>query len=505
MAHYDKVIVKKPKDDQELTKEEAKEWIKCANDFFYFAENYCYTQSTWYGGRTVFNPTDPQKRLLTSCINNQYSLGLFPRQRGKTTAVAVFFLWLATFHQDETLGVVSKSLSNVKDVVARIKFAYENLPFFLKPACVEYSVFTIGFDNGSSIRGETMTPGAMRGLSLTGLFIDEIAFGSPKVVSEMMRSIFPIITQSGGRMIITSTPSGTGDYFSSLYFAAKNGESNFHLTEFYEHEYPDYNNPEFKKNALKEMSLNEYLQEYRCHFISDKGTLVNSVTIESIKTYEPVEEIEEIDFYITDLTNRVLSVSVDVSEGVGQDSHGIQVLDLESFEQVAEFENNILNQTEFTKKFLRLIEILWEKGAKEIYYGIENNGVSRGVITLILNTESKALNKCTPVSIGKGFGVTTTNKTKMEGCMKLKDLLETHKLTLYSEKLINELRFFIKKGKSFAAEAGMTDDLVMALVISMNMLDQLKYQEDSVYEQTALIDSVNNNEGEESDPMPIIF
>ena len=214
-------------------------------------------------------PLEENEKEWMQCISvdnesNMFLCGdkLIPTHN--STTVAVFFLWLSIFYEDQVLGVVSKSNPNVKDILSRIKFSYENLPFFLKESVTEYSVFSIGFSNGSAIKGETASPDAMRGMSLTGVVVDEISFVSPKVCNQLMRSITPIVAQSGGKLLLTSTPNGTGDYFSGLYFSAKAGKSNFNLVEFKEHEYPDYNNPEFRENALKEMSLDEYLQEYRC-------------------------------------------------------------------------------------------------------------------------------------------------------------------------------------------------------------------------------------------------
>ena len=245
---------------------------------------------------------------------------------------------------------------------------------------------------------------------------------------------------------------------------------------------------------------------HNCHFISTKGTLVNSKVIESIETVKPVHNKEDVELFVEDLENRKVIVGVDVSEGIGQDYHTIQIFDIDTFEQVGEYRNNILSQTEFSKKFISILRMLWDEGVSEIYYGIENNGVSAGVISLILNTNDKALDRAIPVSNDpKKFGISTTSKTKIDGCMKFKDLLETHNITLYSERLVNELRFFVKKGSSFAAEQGATDDLVMACVICMNIVNQLKYEEDRIYDRVATLDQVNNQDDEDDAPMPIIF
>ena len=67
----------------------------------------------------------------------------------------------------------------------------------------------------------------------------------------------------------------------------------------------------------------------------------------------------------------------------------------------------------------------------------------------------------------KGF--TTTNKSKLSACAKLKNLIETRKLHVASKALISELKTFIASGSGYAAKLGETDDLVMSLILAVRM------------------------------------
>jgi hypothetical protein len=58
-----------------------------------------------------------------------------------------------------------------------------------------------------------------------------------------------------------------------------------------------------------------------------------------------------------------------------------------------------------------------------------------------------------------------TKRSKAVGCSTLKDLIEKNKLKLNHIQTIKELRTFVTKGISWAAEDGYHDDLVMGLVI----------------------------------------
>jgi hypothetical protein len=68
----------------------------------------------------------------------------------------------------------------------------------------------------------------------------------------------------------------------------------------------------------------------------------------------------------------------------------------------------------------------------------------------------------------KGF--TTTNKSKLSACSKLKILVESGRMKLYSKPLISELKNFVAIGSSYAAKPGETDDLVMSSLLAVRML-----------------------------------
>jgi len=66
---------------------------------------------------------------------------------------------------------------------------------------------------------------------------------------------------------------------------------------------------------------------------------------------------------------------------------------------------------------------------------------------------------------GNQLGVRMTKGTKKIGTSNLKSLIESDKLIISDFDIIAELSTFISKGKSFEAESGAHDDLVMCLVI----------------------------------------
>ena len=73
---------------------------------------------------------------------------------------------------------------------------------------------------------------------------------------------------------------------------------------------------------------------------------------------------------------------------------------------------------------------------------------------------------------GNQLGLRMTKGTKKIGTSNLKSLIESDKLIINDFDIIAELSTFIARGKSFEAEQGANDDLVMCLVIFSWMANQ---------------------------------
>ena len=70
-----------------------------------------------------------------------------------------------------------------------------------------------------------------------------------------------------------------------------------------------------------------------------------------------------------------------------------------------------------------------------------------------------------------------TKGTKKIGTSNMKSLIEGDKLIINDFDIIAELSTFISRGKSFEAEQGATDDLVMCLVIFSWLANQRYFKE----------------------------
>jgi len=494
--------VKTQKDSDSVSSIEAKEVIKCAKDASYFIQNYVKVQHSTLGS-VLFKFRKYQKRTLKNLVKNKQNIILAPRQSGKTIGIVAYILWYTIFNNDKIIGVASNKQASAKDIISRFRFAYEELPLFLKPAVVSYNKFDIEFDNGSKIMSAATTENTFRGRSLSLLFLDEFAFVPPRIAEEFWTSILPTIS-TGGAIIITSTPNGSEGIFADVWFKSEQELNSFKPTRIYNSEVPG-RGKKFKKEMLEKMTEEQYSQEFDAAFISTKGTLISSSFLESLSYSAPKKLIDEL-FVYSDIYNKRLGVSVDVGTGCGKDYSVIQVFNIDTLEQVAEYRDNTLIQTEFTRKFISILEYLDKEGAKEIYFTIESNSIGLGVIRLIEVSTNSIFNKAEFIHDKRRHesGMLTTSKSKMDGAMRFKDLVEKNKIKINSKDLISELRFFVKSGVSFKAETGKTDDLVMACIIFSNMLTEISSFDENIYNELNNIDGFVFDDNDQSGPLPFI-
>lgn len=500
-------LIKRAYEDDSLTEGQAKELLKCAKDPMYFMQNYIIVQHPTKGS-VPFVLYDYQKRVLNNVENNNKNIILQPRQSGKTILITAYLLWEAIFKENYKIGVAAHKASGAKEIIARFKYAYEFLPHWLKPGVKVYNVFDIEFDNGSSIISQATTENTFRGMSMSCIYLDEMAFIPPRIADAFWTSLLPSMSAGGGngvKLIATSTPNGSEGLFANLWFKAENDESDFCPTRVFNEEVPERDDV-FKKKMLQSMSVTQYAQEFDCAFHSNKGTLIHSSVLESLRASTPIRTVLGMDFY-KNPKGRRLGVVVDVAEGIGDggDYTVVECFDVDTLEQIAEFRTNVMTISMFTKHFVKILTELDLQGAKEIYYTVESNPIGLSVINLLENATYSILDKVDMISDykGKRKGMLTTSKSKLAGCTLLKDFLEEGRMEIHSKYLITELKFFVKKGMSFAAETGMHDDLVMSAVIFCNMIRELtRYDEDisNNINKIQTIDCISDDE-----PLPFVI
>lgn len=145
-----------------------------------------------------------------------YSNGIL--SHNTTTAVG-YLLWYAMFVPDSTILIAAHKMKGAQEIMTRIRYAYETCPDFMRAGVTSYNRQSIEFDNGSRIESQTTTETTGRGMSLSLLFVDEMAHIEPNIAEAFWTSISPTLA-TGGKAIITSTPNSDEDQFAQIWHEA---------------------------------------------------------------------------------------------------------------------------------------------------------------------------------------------------------------------------------------------------------------------------------------------
>jgi hypothetical protein len=197
--------------------------------------------------------------------------------------------------------------------------------------------------------------------------------------------------------------------------------------------------------------------------------------------------------------------------GTGGNYAAIQVIELPTYEQVAEWQHNttaVPGQIRVLKDVCQYIADECKTGGSNIYWSVENNGLGEAAL-LVINDfgeenipglfVSEPIRKGHVRKFRKGFN--TTHSSKVTTCARLKTMVENKQLVVNSKPLLSELKAFVATSSSFAAKQGYTDDLVSATLLSLRMIDIIKDWDPAIYNSYSQIDSEQDYEM----PMPIFI
>lgn len=196
-------------EDQGLTPEQLKTLVKVMKDPFLFS-TFCYVINPVLG-MVKFSLYPFQRSVLYQFMKNRFNIILKFRQAGITELISMYCLWLAMYHPNKKINIISIKDTVAKKVLKKIKFMYKNLPSYLQEPIIngrtgEFgSVSTIEFANGSVIESIPTSDQAGRSESLSLLVIDEAAI--VRWASTIWASAFPTLS-TGGSAIVNSCITG---------------------------------------------------------------------------------------------------------------------------------------------------------------------------------------------------------------------------------------------------------------------------------------------------------
>lgn len=474
----------------EFTQEQVEEYIKCANDPIYFAKKYVKVV-TLDKGVTPFELYDYQERLVRHLCSHRFVIGKLARQSGKTTTVGCcYLLHRILFNQNMSVAILANKLTTARDILGRIREAYEHLPWWLQQGIMEWNKGSIQLENGSKITAAATSSSAIRGGSYNIIFLDEFAFVPTTVAEEFFSSVYPTITAGQStQMIIISTPKGLNMYY-QLWKAAMSRQSEYFPFEVGWREVPQYpggplRDDTWKEQQIKNTSERQFEAEFNCSFIGSANTLIEGSKLNELTYGKPRQRhAEGLLVYqepiLGDIEkgteNREYFITVDVARGQGGDCSAFCVFDISQmpYRMVARFKSNTVSPL-LLPSYIRavgkkynnahvLVEVndIGSQVADILHYDLEYENLVKAAFK---GTKGQTITESGFGAKRIQLGVRTTIPVKKLGCAVLKNLIEQDKLVVEDPDTIDELTTFIADGQSFSADEGHTDDLVMCLVL----------------------------------------
>lgn len=486
--------LKRANEAHDYTPEQIKELQRCATDPEYFIDTYCEIQHAVHGS-IRFKLRPYQKNIVKTFAENRLSIALAPRQIGKSWIAGAYLLWFAIFHFEKTVLILSNKNENAMEMIHRVRYIYERLPHWIKPGLPEdgWNKHTVGFDNGSRILSQATSENSGRGFAISLLFLDEFAFVRDNVAEEFWGSVSPTLA-TGGSCIICSTPNGDTNRFAQIWRGANTpmdvdsaeGINGFVPIEIKWDE-PPGRDAQFKKEETAKIGETRWLQEYECRFISNLPTLFDPIVTEMLTRLtdkiNPIGKNGEITFYKLPSPNTIYLVGMDAATGTGSDYTTIEVFEFPSLDQVAEFRSNTTSSVtayHILKKLLRI----FEKQGSTVYFSVEANGVGEAIIALYEADDNPPDTAEFVSETGQNRrGMTTTGKSKIKACLALKEMVERNSINIKSRLLVGEMKQFVRKGASYTANIGSSDDLIMASVIAIRLLEEISSFDQDAYDK----------------------
>ena len=219
----------------------------------------------------------------------------------------------------------------------------------IRAGVTNYNKGSMEFENGSRIVSATTTGNTGRGMSISLLYCDEFAFVNPNIAEEFWTSISPTLA-TGGRAIITSTPNSDEDTFAVIWKESEDkfdehgneasiGKNGFHGFTCSWDEHPD-RDEEWRKNEIGRIGEEKFRREYGCEFLIYDETLINSIKLASMEGTDPILNMGQTRWYGKPTGDNNYVVALDPSMGTGGDFAAIQVFEVPSYKQIAEWRHN---------------------------------------------------------------------------------------------------------------------------------------------------------------------
>jgi len=500
------------------TQEILQERIKCAKSPIYFLNNYGYVFDAIAKSVRKMKCFEYQEKCVDVFHKNQNSIILKSRQTGLSVITAGYVAWRLMFRYDERILIVANDGNGAERFLETVKQFIQNTPNWLQPeAILLNNRRKLVFSNGSWVQAKASSPDAGRGDSLTMLVLDETAF--IKDAEAIWMAAGMALSATKGKCIMISTPNGTGNLYHKTWVGSMNKKNDFMpLTVHWTQNPQSSVGLSFIRNVNgEEIPWSPWYEEQcrRMNYdsvkiaqeldLSFEGSKYLVIEQQLIDKYEKMVRGQHPNFYIKydfflkgtpEAGNFILDetsfhvwkrpeegrqyiVGCDVARGDGKDYSTIQVLDVDTLEQVAEYKDKV-----GVDLFPYLIDWVG-KIYNNAYLVVECNSFGLHVaLTLRDQLQYKKMFFSKNVQdihvrpfdykINEGTeipGFQTTMKTRPLIVASIIQHMRENSLVLHSPRLTSEFGTFVMVNNKPQHEPGFNDDLIFALGLALYVRD----------------------------------
>jgi hypothetical protein len=458
----------------QFTQEQIEEYIKCSQDPNYFIEKYIKIVNV-DKGLVPFKMYEFQKKIVQTVHDNRFTIAKLPRQSGKSTTVVSYILHYILFNPSVNVGILANKQAVARDLLAKIKTAYEYLPKWIQQGVGEWNKGSIILENGSKVVASATSSSAIRGGSYNLILLDEFAFIPPGIAEDFFSSAYPTISSGQTtKVVIVSTPKGLNMFY-KLWVEAEEKRNEFVPIEVHWSDIPG-RDTKWKEQQIRNTTEEQFRQEFECDFIGSANTLISSAKLKTLTFKTPIYRDDNgLKVYEEPLKGHTYVMTVDSSRGNHLDYHAFTVIDITRtpYKVIATFRNNEMSPMVYpnaiypvAKKFndaFILVEIndIGGQVADLLYNELEYDNV---LVTSVRGRKGQTLDGGFGASESQ-LGIRTTKAVKRLGCSLLKSFVEDDKLIFTDYDIVQELVSFTLKNHSYEADVGHNDDLVMCLVL----------------------------------------
>lgn len=266
-----------------LSSEQVRTLARVVQDVFYFSLFIFVVHPV--RGKVRFELYPYQKSVLYQFVKDRFNIILKFRQAGITELISMYCLWLAMYHPNKKINIISIKDTTAKKVLKKIKYMYKNLPSYLQVPIIngrtgEYgSASMIEFNNGSFIESIPTSSEAGRSESLSLLVIDEAAI--VRWADQIWAAAFPTLS-TGGSAIVNSTPYGIGNFYHSKWVDAIAGGNEFTPIRLYWKMHPE-RDIEWYNQMSTALGPKRTAQEIDGDFLSSGNSVFDLIDIKAIE------------------------------------------------------------------------------------------------------------------------------------------------------------------------------------------------------------------------------